>query len=278
VTVRQLLAEATSVLPQREGLPNPAREARWLLGRCLGQTEAWLLAHAGEMVGEGETKRFRSMVVRRATGEPAHYIVGSCPFFGRDFLVAPGVLIPRPESELIVEHAPGLLLPPGPRVLDVGTGSGCLAVTLALRLQGAWVVGTDLSPTALGLATRNARRLGARVGFCLADLATPVRGGFDLVAANLPYIPNGELATLAPEIRDHEPRLALAGGADGADLVRRLVADLPRLLVPGGRSMLELGPGQADLLHPDVRRAGLAEVNRIRDVAGVERVLVLKRP
>lgn len=278
MTVRELLAEAAAGLPPREGLPDPLREARWLLARCLDRAEAWLLAHADETVAESDATRLRSMVARRIDGEPAHYIVGSCPFFGRDFLVAPGVLIPRPETELIVEHVLQMPRPHAPWVLDLATGSGCLAVTLALELQDAQVVATDVSLTALALARSNAQRLAARLTYCLADLATPLRTGFDLVVANLPYIPDGELASLAPEIRDHEPRLALAGGADGADLLRRLVADLPRLLGPGGRSMLELGPGQADLLHPDVQRAGLTELGRIRDLAGVERVLVLTRP
>lgn len=273
--VRDLLAEAATVLRRREGLPDPTREARWLLARCLDRAEAWLVAHVDETVAGSDAARFRSMVTRRAAGEPAHYIAGSCPFFGREFRVAPGVLIPRPETELIVEHVLGLSLPPAPRALDVGTGSGCLATTLALELPGARVVATDVSPTALGLARANARRLSARVTWCLADLAVPLRGGFDLVVANLPYIPDGELATLAPEIRDHEPRLALAGGTDGADLLRRLVADLPRHLAPEGRALLELGPGQADLLHPTVLAAGLHETTRLVDVTGVERVVVL---
>ncbi|MCU0293651.1 MAG: peptide chain release factor N(5)-glutamine methyltransferase [Thermoanaerobaculaceae bacterium] len=277
MTVWELLAEAAVALPRREGLPDPAREARWLLARCLNRAEGWLVAHADESVSESDAARFRSMVARRASGEPAHYIAGSCPFFGREFLVAPGVLIPRPETELIVEHALGLSLPPAPRVLDVGTGSGCLATTLAMELPGARVVATDVSPSALRLARANARRLAARVACCLADLATPLRGGFDLVVANLPYIPDGELSTLAPEIRDHEPRLARAGGTDGADLLHRLVADLPRLLAPGGHALLELGPGQADLLRPGVLAAGLYETTRLVDVAGVDRVVVLSR-
>lgn len=277
MTVRELLTEAAVALPQREGLPDPVREARWLLARCLDRAEGWLVAHADETVTGSDAARFRSLVARRAAGEPAHYIAGSCPFFGREFLVAPGVLIPRPETELIVEHVLGLSLPPAPRVLDLGTGSGCLAVTLALELPGARVLATDVSPAAIRLARSNALRLGARVVWCLGDLATPLRGGFDLVVANLPYIPDGELATLPTEIRDHEPRLALTGGPDGADLLRRLVADLPHLLAPEGHALLELGPGQADLLRPTEMAARLRETARLVDVAGVPRVVVLTR-
>lgn len=276
MTVRELLAEAARVLPQREGLPDPGREARWLLARVLERSEAWLWAHPEEQVDALIADRFRAWVEERAAGQPAHYVVGACPFWGRGFEVRSGVLIPRPETEMLINFALGLSLPANPRVLDVGTGAGCLAVTLALELPNSRVVATELSSAAIAVARANAIRLGAQVTFVLADLATPIRGTFDLVIANVPYVPDGTIAGLAPELA-WEPRVALAGGADGADLLRRLLADLPRLLVPGGYAILEHGQGQADLLAPLFPDLGLHELSRLRDLSGRDRMLALQK-
>lgn len=276
MTVRELLAEAARVLPQRDGLPDPAREARWLLAHVLARSEAWLWAHPDEPVGGEAGARFRGWVAQRAAGQPAHYVAGACPFWGRGFEVAPDVLIPRPETELVVEHALRLPLPERPRILDVGTGSGCLAVTLALELPRASVVATEISPAAIAIARANAARLGGRVRLVLADLASSLAGRFDLLVANLPYVPEAEVAGLAPELA-WEPHVALVGGADGAELLRRLVRDLPRLLFPGGHALLEHGEGQAELLAPLLAPLGLRELARARDVSGRERVLSLRR-
>lgn len=276
MTVRELLAEAAQVLPQREGLPDPGREARWLLARVLERSEAWIWAHPEEPVDATAAGCFRAWVAERAAGQPAHYVVGACPFWGRGFEVRPGVLIPRPETEMLIDYALGLTLPANPRVLDVGTGAGCLAVTLALELPHTRVVATELSPTAIAVARANANRLGARISFVLADLTTSLSGSFDLVLANLPYVPETEIASLAPELA-WEPHVALAGGADGTDLLRRLVADLPRLLVGGGHALLEHGEGQADLLAPLLADLGLRELSRLRDLSGRDRVLALRR-
>jgi release factor glutamine methyltransferase len=277
MSVGELLAEAARAFPRRPGLPDPAREARWLLARALGQTEAWVLAHTDEPVAPGTRALFRAWLVRRAAGEPANYIVGSCPFWGRPFAVTPAVLIPRPETELIVECVLTLSKPVGPRVLDVGTGSGCLAVTLALELPGAEVVGTDLSIAAVEVARSNARTLGAGARFAVGDLARHLRGPFDLVVANIPYVPESEIPELPIEIRGFEPRMALAGGEHGIDLLLPLIADLPRLLMQGGHALIEVGAAQRAMIEGAMTAAGLHEVHRGLDHAGIERVLVLQK-
>jgi len=275
--IAELLAEGASRLPQRAGLPDPRRETRWLLARALGTNEAWVLAHGKDDAPDASVLVFRSWLERRRAGEPAHYIAGTCPFWGRIFTVTPAVLIPRPESELLVECALRLERPARPRVLDVGTGSGCLAVTLALEIPGAEVVAADVSLAAVEVARGNACRLGARARFATVDLATAWRGPFDLVVANLPYVPDDDLRDLPVEIRAFEPHLALLGGADGADMLRRLVADLPRVLAKDGHALLELGPQQRALLQPQLIELGLAETTVGLDQAGIERVLALRR-
>lgn len=277
-TVRDLLELAATRLPAHPGGLSPRAEARFLLTRALGRNESWLLAHGDANVPDAEAARFLAWVARRAAGEPAHYIVGSCPFWGREFAVTPAVLIPRPETELLVQAALSSAPPPGARVLDQGTGSGCLAVTLALELPGRMVVATDHSLAALAVARFNARRLAAPVQLVAGDLGQPLHGGWNLLVANLPYVPTATLATLSPEVRDFEPRLALDGGADGLSLVLALLQDLPRLLAPGGHACLELGIDQAEAVSDHARACGLVEVDRVVDAGGIARVIVLARP
>jgi len=278
VTVAELLVELAGAMPAREGLPDPRAEARWLLAQALGRAGVWLIANPEHEVAPDVEGRARSWAARRAAGEPMHYVVGTCPFWGREFHVSPAVLIPRPETELVVQLALALDLPARPLVADVGTGSGCLAVTLALELPGARVAASEISLEALVVAHCNVARHRAAVTLVQGDLAHHLRGGYDLVAANLPYVPDDVVASLAPEVRDHEPRIALVGGPDGATLIRAFLADLPRLLRPGAYALLEVGAGHTHALAAEVAAAGLAEVERMRDVAGTERVLVLQRP
>jgi release factor glutamine methyltransferase len=277
VTIGELEREAVARLPHREGIPDPSREARWLLARALGRGETWVLAHRDEPAPPPAVELFRGWLVRRAAGEPAHYIVGTCSFWGREFLVSPAVLIPRPETELVVACTQRLDLAARPRVFDVGTGSGCLAVTLALELPNARVVASDVSVGALALARTNARRLAARVAFTAGDLCSHVAERFDLVVANLPYVPAGDIDDLPVEIRNHEPRLALIGGEEGSELLRSFCAELPRLLAPRGFALLEVGAGQRRALAPVLPAFGLVEIERGLDHAGIERVLVMQR-
>ncbi len=276
-TVAVLLGEGASVLPRREGIPNPRREALWLLARAWGKDETAVRLDPGARVPDPVAARYLEWIERRRAGEPAHHLTGSCSFWGREFLVSPAVLIPRPETELLVEAALAWEPLSSDRVLDVGTGSGCLAVTLAAE-RSAWnVTATDRSLPALEIAATNARRHGAWVGFLCGDLASGVRGGVGLVVANLPYIPTRELAGLPVEVR-HDPPQALDGGADGLTLILRLIADLPGLLAPEGLALLEVGPGQMEPVHRAALRVGLEPLPPVLDLGGVARVLRLRRP
>jgi release factor glutamine methyltransferase len=275
-TVGELIDEGARRLPRRDGLPDPRREARWLLARAAGVTEGWLLIHDDAVLPEETAARFDDWLARRAAGEPAHHLTGRCSFWGREFEVSPAVLVPRPETELVVAAALALPLPEAARVLDVGTGSGCLAVTLAAERPRWSVTATDRSLPALEMARRNALGHGVGVDLACGDLGSCLLGGYELVVANLPYIPSGRLASLPLEVR-HDPVLALDGGGDGLDLVRALLGDLRRLLAPGASAVLELGEDQADAVSTIADAVGLAVVRRVRDLSGCERVVVLQR-
>jgi release factor glutamine methyltransferase len=275
-TVGELIEAGARRLPRRDGLPDPRREARWLLARAAGVTEGWLLLHGDAVLPEETAARFDDWLARRAAGEPAHHLTGRCSFWGREFEVSPAVLVPRPETELVVAAALALPLPEAAWVLDVGTGSGCLAVTLAAERPRWSVTATDRSLPALEMARRNALGHGVGVDLACGDLGSCLLGGYELVVANLPYIPSGRLASLPLEVR-HDPVLALDGGGDGLDLVRALLGDLRRLLAPGASAVLELGEDQADAVSTIADAVGLAVVRRVRDLSGCERVVVLER-
>jgi release factor glutamine methyltransferase len=275
VTVEEALRSGAAALPTREGIPNPRREAGWLLARAWGVDEITLRIYPEREVPAEVFQRYRSWIERRAAGEPAHHLTGSCLFWGRDFLVTPEVLIPRPETELLVQTALELPLSETARVLDVGTGSGCIAVSLAAERPRWRVCAVDCSPVALQVARRNIERHGAEVELFLGDLVAAVAPPWDLVVANLPYIPSSDLGKLPEEVR-HDPPAALDGGADGLDFVRALLTDLPRLLRVCGGAVLEIGENQADAVAAVASDAGLAVARRARDAGGVERVIVVQ--
>jgi release factor glutamine methyltransferase len=276
VTVVELLALGAGLLPRREGIPDPRRETQWLLAHAWGVAEVWLRLHPESGVPEQVEHRFRDWIGRRAAGEPAHHLTGLCTFWSREFAISSKVLVPRPETELIVQVALELPITHSARVLDVGTGSGCLAVTLAAERPGWQVMAVDRSLAAIEIAAGNARRHQVPVQLLAGDLADALVGGFDLVVANLPYLPSGRLAGLPIEVR-HDPLLALDGGDDGLALIRRLLTDLLRLLKECGGAVLELDQDQAEALTAVAEASGLVVARRVRDLAGSERVIVFQR-
>jgi release factor glutamine methyltransferase len=278
-TVRDLLADARRRLAAAPFQPS-RREAALLLGHVLGLSEAQVIARNEREVEPPAAARFAALLARRLTGEPVSYLFGEREFYGRSFQVDRRVLIPRPETEHVIEEALAAPLPPSPWILDIGTGSGILAVTLALEIPGAQAVATDLSPGALAVAAGNARRLGAgdRVDLLGADLA---RGldltRFDLVVSNPPYIDPADASSLSPEVCNFEPHLALFAPGAGDSILRRLFAELAALR-PGVRLILELGCGQMETARRQAEAAGWIVLGARADYAGIPRVLTLQRP
>lgn len=246
-------------------------EIRVLLGHALGVNRAWLIAHERDELPAAAAKAYESLFARRLAGEPVAYILGEKEFFGRGFSVGPAVLVPRPETELLVELALEKL-PPSARALDLGTGSGCIAITLALERPDCGILAVEQSAEALSVAKQNAVHLGAKLGFYPGSWyqALPAETErFDLIVSNPPYVAEGDphLAALA-----HEPGQALTSGADGLDDIRRIVQDAPVWLKPGGWLMFEHGWDQGVACREILQAAGFARVETRADLAGIGRV------
>lgn len=242
-----------------------------LLRHVLGATSAQLAAHPERTVDATQVARYDGCVARRAAGEPIAYLLGAREFHGREFRVTPAVLIPRPETELLVEVALAKLGGIArPRILDLGAGSGCVAITLALEAH-ADVAASDISAEALVVARDNAARLGASVDFIDSDWFSAVEGQFDLIVGNPPYIAEGDAHLAQGDLRFEPPR-ALASGTDGLDAIRRIIAEAPRHLVPGGWLFLEHGYDQAEAMRTLLAEAGFTSIEQYRDLAGIVRV------
>ena len=257
-----------------------AFDAEVLARHALGWDRATYLARWREPAPPGFGDRFGPLVARRCRREPVARIAGSREFWGLDIEVAPAVLVPRPESELLVETALARL---GDRaaqweIADVGTGSGCLAIALAHELPRARVAATDISPDALAVARRNAARHGVadRVTFHRADLLDDLPGPFDLIVSNPPYVPDAVIDTLAPEVSRHEPAAALRGGRDGLDTVRRLAGVAAGRLRTGGWLVMEIGAGQSGDAAGIGRGAGMRAVAAHPDLQGIPRAVVMQ--
>ena len=276
----EALGAATEML-RAAGVDAPRRDARLLMQHALGLTPEALLAEDGLPLGEEEAWRLAALVRHRAAREPIAYLTGKREFWSLDFAVDSSALVPRPESETLVEAvlAHTARLPARPRLLDLGTGTGCLLVALLTELPGAIGLGIDVSDAAVSLARRNAYHhgLGERASFAVADWGAPLAARFDIVVSNPPYVAARELASLAPEIARHEPRTALAGGADGYESYRRLAPQVAQLLAPRGLAAIELGAGMADEVELLFVASGLVEIGRRRDLAGMERCALFAR-
>jgi release factor glutamine methyltransferase len=299
---------------QAAGIDDANIEAELLMRQALRRpdaplpTRAWLLPRLGRTATGEQREQFEALLARRLAHEPAAYITGTREFAALDFEVTPDVLIPRPETELLVatavEWAYGRSPRPSPfpgpdaatlqrmqnsgrtkddplHVVDIGTGSGAIAIALARALPAATVTATDVSWLALDVARRNAQRHGVerRIAFRHGDLLTPISDYVDLIVANLPYVRAADWHSLAPEVRDHEPALALRAGDDGLAVIRALLRQAPRYLRPGGALCLEFGAGQTQALLEEVRaHLPAADVRVIDDYAAIPRVLIATLP
>jgi release factor glutamine methyltransferase len=258
----------------------PTLDAEVLLRHVLGVSRAALLAHPELPISESDWRRYRRLLRRRAAGEPVAYLTGTREFMGLEFRVNRHVLVPRPETELLVERALAHFSgdDAGKRAVDVGTGSGAIAISLSVARPAMELCAVDVSPAALVVARANARRLlgpkQQQVRFVQGNLLEPVIAPVDCIAANLPYVAAADLDALSSSVRDFEPALALDGGADGLDLYRRLLCQAPPKLRPGGRLLMECDPRQAQTLVGLARAAfPSAQVTVYRDLAGWERVV-----
>jgi len=271
-TVQEIITATAGYFTKHE-VESPRLNAELLLAHVLGKKRIDLYLEFDRPLGDRELEPLRTLMKRRASGEPLQHLLGTVEFHGRSFLCDPRALIPLPETEELVEHILALRDKPA-RVLDVGVGSGVIALTLAAEWPEAAIDAVDISPSALALAAENAVRLAlmGRVNFLQSDLLSGVSGPYNLIVANLPYIPAAEIPTLSREVR-RDPRSALDGGPDGADIIRTLLDQARNHLVPGGGVALEIGAGQAEMLVEHLRRLGYQNVRATADYAGINRFL-----
>jgi release factor glutamine methyltransferase len=280
-TIGVVLAETAAALAAA-GCEEPRRRARWVVAAALRMSVAEVFGRPERVLGAAEQARIAALRDRLAAREPLGRVLGHREFWGLDFALSPETLEPRPESETIIEAVLARLCDRRApyRFLDLGTGTGCLLLALLSEYPRASGVGVDLAPGAAATARLNAAALGlhGRAAFVADDWGGALTGGFDAVVANPPYIATPALAGLMPEVRDHDPRLALDGGEDGLAAYRAIAADLSRLLVPGGLFAGEVGMGQQAVVAATVAAGGLAVETTLPDLAGIPRCLVARRP
>ena len=284
MTILELLNWSTHCLRDHQ-IENPRLNAELLLARSLNLNRERLYSHLQDPSGEEETEKFEQLIWKRLSGEPLQYLLGYQEFWSIHFKVDPRVLIPRPETELLVEQSLSILtaayLKRTPYVLEIGTGSGAVAISLATEVRDVFVVATDVSGEALLLARENAKSAGVlhRIEFVNGDLFSPIRlmpeqEPFDLILSNPPYIDRSQIQNLAREIKDYEPPVALNGGEDGMAFYRSIVSQGPSYLRRGGWLLLEVGEGQGKRVSTMIDEEGsFSRSERIKDLSGIERVV-----
>lgn len=275
-TISENLKAAFSLLSSK-GIDEPRRQASSLLELAISRGKTFLIAHSEYELSTDEQSKFDSFVERRSKGEPFQYISGKQEFYGRDFIVTQAVLIPRPETEMIVENAISILSEiDAPRFVEIGVGSGCLSVSILAECPSATAVATDISPDAIDVASQNA------ISHNVADRLSLVRGdifggisasALDLIVSNPPYIPISDIATLQQEVKNHEPHLALTDNADGLSIVRKIIRLSPHYLAPGGVLLMEIGIGQADDVRQMLDQAVWQTVEIIPDLQMIPRMV-----
>ena len=282
-TIEKARAWAINVF-KRAGMESSVLSSDLLLGFVTGRDRIYVLSHAEDDLQEKDWEYYKSLVLRHAKGEPLQYLTGEREFFGLDFQVNPAVLIPRPETEILVEAALGIIRERlGPKVMfaDVGTGSGCIAVSLAHEAPSSMGWATDISGPALQTARRNAVRhkVSGRIQFVRADLLDCFYGKpvFDMILSNPPYVPLEEYNALPSGVRDYEPRRALYGGRDGLDFYRRLAPAARSRLKPGGFILFEAGAGQTEGISRLIEEGGLILQEILNDLQGIPRCLIASR-
>ena len=279
-SIAEAILEGANQL-RRAGVPEARREAGSLAAYAVGRDRTFILSHADEDIDDASLQLLRTYVTERATGKPMQYITGVQEFYGLEFEVTPDVLIPRPETELLIEAA--LKLNPDARsICDVGTGSGCIAVTLAHQLPEARVAAIDVSGAAIEVAKRNAERHGVieRITFVVSDCLTELSSAettFDLIASNPPYVADNDMPGLQREVREFEPRAALEGGSDGLDVVKRLLDQAPSVLRSGGHLLFEIGFNQHEAVDKLIDRDVWRLLDIHRDLQGIPRIVALER-
>lgn len=268
---KELLAFGTQQL-EKAGIEEASLDARLLLEEVCGKNRSYLLAHGGELAEEGYCRAYADLIGQRAQHIPLQHLLGYQEFMGLRFQVSGDVLIPRQDTETLVEEVLRYLHD-GMRILDMCTGSGCILLSLLHYSNHCIGVGSDLSKRALQLAEKNAKALQLEAEFIQGDLFENISGRYEIIVSNPPYIPTAEIEGLMEEVRDHDPRMALDGGRDGLAFYRRMIQEAKIFLYPGGMLFFEIGCNQADQVSRYLREAGYRDVTVCQDLSGLDRVV-----
>jgi len=286
VTIIEAINNAANLL-STAGITNARFDAEVLLAHFIRKDRAWLITHRDDTLNDEDRRDFDEAIQRRTRRKPLQYIIGNQEFWGLEFRVTPDVLIPRPETEFIIEATLAIMQKRNQpaRIIDLCTGSGCIAVSLAKELTSAHVIATDASKKALAVARENARNHGVtdRIRYLEGDLFEPleeldIRGQIDIIVTNPPYVRSGDLTALQPEVRDHEPALALFAGSEGTEIAAKIISNAPEYLKKNGALIMEMGLGQAEALKLMFEATNeYAKPEILKDLAGIDRVIVAKK-